>query len=217
MKKIAFFILILCLVSCKKDICTPLDDTLPMYGNIEKCKPQLLADEKFIKASVDEYGSRQEAADNMLRFAWKHLAEGNFDTATKRFNQAWLLDSLNADVYKGFANVMLEKGMDQESLVYFDRYLQLDSLNAEILRSSASVYINLYDESSDKDFDLLNESIARLRKAIAIEPDNARGYSLLTKAYAYKNERDSARKYLEITDRLDSDIIEREIRDYILR
>lgn len=217
MKPVFFLFIMILTVACKKDICPQLDDTLPMYGDIKKCKPQLLADEKFVDAVVEQYGSREEATNSMLRFAWRHYMEGNLNASIKRFNQAWLLDSLNTDVYKGFGNIMMDQGKDKESLRYFDKYLALDPANAEVLRLSALSYIHIYDEGREKDETLLDKSIIRLKKAVISEPEDARAYSLLVKAYAYKNEIDSARKYMEITDRLNPDIIEREIREYILR
>ncbi len=217
MKSLFLFIVIFLIVGCKKDICQPLDETQPMYGRVEKCKPQQLADEKFIKAIEEQYGSRQDAVNSMLRFAWKHFMEGDLDNSMKRFNQAWLLDSLNADVYKGFGNIMMDKGMDKESIRYFDRYLELDSTNVEVWRLSALAYIDIYDDSTNKNGEYLDQAIVRLKEAKGITQDDARIYGLLTKSYAYKNEIDSARKYLKITEQMNPDIISKEIKEYILR
>ncbi len=47
--------------------------------------------------------------------AWEKLNAGDSTTAMKRFNQAWLLDPSNPQVFKGFAAVLRKQGKSQDA------------------------------------------------------------------------------------------------------
>lgn len=216
MKKILLgFVACLSLISCKKEVCPQGIDALPMYGRVQKCKIQLDNDRKFVEVCEEQYGSKDQACQEMLRFGWKHFADGNLDDAMKRFNQAWMLDSLDADVYAGFANVLTAKGEFNESLGYFDRSLSLKPQSAGVLFASATSSMHTYDETHDRRY--LERTIAHLKQSLAINPSNESGYAMLTTAYAHSEQKDSARKYLKMVDKMNPDLIEKEIREYILQ
>lgn len=82
------------------------DNTEPMYGPAPKSKRHQRIDARFVRESVALYGSRDSAAHEMVRAGWHYLKRRDPGTAMKRFNQAWLLDSLLPDPYFGFATVL---------------------------------------------------------------------------------------------------------------
>ena len=87
-------------------------NTLPMYGGLDVVKTpfQLELDKKFIQNGIQIAGSREKACQDVIRWAWEFVNQGALLTAMRRFNQAWLLDPNNPEVYKGFATVLRKQG-----------------------------------------------------------------------------------------------------------
>jgi tetratricopeptide (TPR) repeat protein len=151
----------------------------------------------------------------MLRFGWKHYAQADMETSMKRFNQAWLLDSLNAEAYIGFGTILNDQGKYNESLQVIERGIQLNPQSAEAWKLSGFVNINLFNDNKDEK--TRDKSVEHLKKAIAIRPSDARTYAILTKAYAHYHQQDSARKYLKITDDFEPYLIEDKVREHIMK
>lgn len=75
-----------------------------------------------------------------MKFGWQYFDEGDLKTAMKRFNQAWLLDEKNADVFWGFGNVSLVKRDPKEAIEMFKKALELNPRHAIAMCSLASAY-----------------------------------------------------------------------------
>lgn len=88
-------------------------DQLPMYGGMDRALvPELKkADEAFIEGTSSAFGGRERAAKLWVEKAFAFYHRGDLDTAMRRFNQAWLLDPNNPEVYWGFGAVMHDRGM----------------------------------------------------------------------------------------------------------
>ena len=59
---------------------------------------------------------------------------------------------------------------------------------------------------------MLDKSISYLKKSLALNPANARAYGQLTSAYSYCVQKDSAKKYMALTDKLDPKAVNPEVR-----
>jgi len=66
------------------------DNELPMYGGLHN--PTVEQNNEFSKSAVD--------------LGWKYFYQGDLDTAIKRFNQGWMFNRENPDVYWGFGVIM---------------------------------------------------------------------------------------------------------------
>ncbi len=62
----------------------------PFYGFLPKSEALLAADQKFID-SVEKNTGREVGADQFQAMGWEAVKNGDYTTAAKRFNQAWLL------------------------------------------------------------------------------------------------------------------------------
>ena len=71
---------------------------LPMYGG--QHDPSVEANPKF--------------STDAAKRGWKAYYEGDFDTAIKRFNQAWMFNRNNPEVYWGFGLVMGQRSSEEE-------------------------------------------------------------------------------------------------------
>ena len=186
---------------------------LPMYGGVKKCDAQKEADKQFLAYCDKTFKNRSNAAAHMILRGWDNLYKNEQDTAMLRFNQAWLLDSLNAEVYWGFADLLGAKGKYKESLPLYERSKKMNPKNAKLWQDESTSYGNLYFQTRDKKYH--DATINSLQKAISLEPKNAIFYSQLTAAYCHFMQKDSARKYMKITEQLDPRAVTPEIRRFL--
>lgn len=83
----------------------------PMYGPGEKTEASKKADAAYV-AKIESLGvTRVDAAKRTIGTAWTYFEHGDLDGAILRFNQAWLLDPENSEVYHGFAAVSAQRGV----------------------------------------------------------------------------------------------------------
>jgi tetratricopeptide (TPR) repeat protein len=183
---------------------------LPMYGGIKKCEELIASDKKFILQTERDFPNRKAASKYFAKRGWDYVYQHKLDTAMFRFNQAWMLDSLNAAVYWGFADLMGMQQKFKESVPLFERAAALDPSNARVWLDASTSYGNLFMQTKNKRY--LDKSIDCLKNAVRLDPKNAGAYSQLTAAYTYFMQKDSARKYLKITDRLDAKAVNPEVR-----
>lgn len=211
---VLLFGLLIPLAACRQNDCPEGINKLPMYGQVKKCNEQLESDKAFLKECDKHFNNRKEAAQFHVDKGWECFYKNDFETAMKRFNQAWLLDSLNPDIYWGYGNILgLRDRKFKESLAYFERSLKMNPDNARVWESAATSYGQLFYETQD--VDILNKTIDYLKISSSIEPNNARVYGQLTASYSYFMQKDSARKYLQITDKLDPSAVNPEVRELL--
>lgn len=183
-----------------------------MYGRAKKCGAQIESDRIFLKQCDRGFKNRKEAAKHFVKRGWEYYYKRIPDTAMMRFNQAWLLDSLNADVYWGFANLTGTQGKLKESLPLFNRSIALNPANAKVWESASNSYGELFYKT--KDVNYLNTAVKYLKRAVKLNPSPST-YATLTAAYTYFAQKDSAKKYLKITDGLDKNAVNPEVRKMI--
>ena len=212
-RHLILFLVTLCISCSSRQDCPEKANSLPMFGGLKKCDEQVKIDKDFL-ASCDKYfKNTSEATRYHIDKGWEYFYKNDLDTAMMRFNQAWLLDSTNADIYWGFGNILGKQQKFQESLKYFEKSLVINSNNSKVWLCSATSYGQLFFQS--KDISLLNKAIYSLKESVSIDPTNAEAYGQLTACYSYFTQKDSATKYLHITDKLDPKAINPEVRQML--
>ena len=93
-------------------------DQVPMYGGMDRSSiPELkAADEKLIQDTAAFYGSRAAASMSFANTAFNYYKQDKLDAAMRRFNQAWLMNPDNPEVYWGFASILHDQGKYCEGL-----------------------------------------------------------------------------------------------------
>jgi tetratricopeptide (TPR) repeat protein len=206
-----FILLSLFLPGCTStEKCPEGINLLPMFGGETKCEEQLKDDKKFISECDSRFEDRKIAAKYHVDKGWEYFYKTDYETSMKRFNQAWLLDSSNADVYWGFGNLLGIKHEFRKSLPLLEKSIKLNPNNPKIYECIATSYGQLFFEA--KDVGLLNKTIDNLKTSIQLDPKSASAFGQLTGAYSYFTQKDSARKYLALTDKLDPQAINPEVR-----
>jgi len=214
MKVVSVFLL---LVGCSTASinCPEGINLLPRYGSKPKCPEQTEADREFVASCDTQFTSRKLASEHHSAVGWGFFERRQLDDAMKRFNQAWLLDSTNADVYWGFASVLGMKQQFRASIPLFVKYLELNPAKANAWEGLSTSYGQLFFQT--KDVALLGKSIDALKSCVKIDPANARAYGQLAGAYSYFVQKDSARKYLALADRLNPQAVNPEVRKMLAR
>jgi len=210
MKQIFILVLLVFLIACNYNKCPDGINTLPMFGKIKKCKEQIEADNIFLKEEDKTCPNRHLAANYIVSRAWDYFYQDKLDTAMMRFNQAWLLDSLNSEIYWGYGNILGKQQKYQESLIYFDKSLQINPNNARVWECASLSYYNLFIQTGDKE--LLNKTIYYLKKSLTFDTQNARVLGGIAAAYSHFMQKDSARSYVNKTDKIDPNMINPEVR-----
>lgn len=98
----------------------------PMYGNFKRSEIEMAVDRELVQKAIALAGSEEKALKQTIDLAWKYYKAGDFKSAIKRFNQAWLIDSSNAEVYFGFGMLLSERGDLQQAVTMYHKTLEIN-------------------------------------------------------------------------------------------
>jgi len=188
---------------------------MPMYGHVKKCKEQIESDKNFLQLCEQQFGNLKKASAVHVDMGWHYFKNGDTETAMKRFNQAWLLDSLNSNVYWGFGVIEGKLERIDESIKLLNRSVKLNPENALVWQSLAVMNGEKYKQEND--FQCLETMVEHLKKSIALSFQHEESYRLLTVAYCDLSQQDSAFKYMQITDQMNPKLIDADLRKKISR
>jgi len=113
---------------------------LPKYGYVKKTAGQLEVDTEFIQATLPQFANKRLASEHLIDLGFKYLYR-DVKTAMYRFNQAYLLDSTNSDIYCGYGGVyMILKDYPRAKEQYEEGLLH-DSVNTRILTDYGTYFM----------------------------------------------------------------------------
>lgn len=164
---------------------------LPLFGNYEKTDALKKIDDDFLKACDKSFENRSQASEFFAKRAWEYLEEGQTDTATYRFNLAYLLDDENVDAYWGLGVIEFQKNNTREAIQLMQTGLEMDDNKNIVLKVDlATIFIQCFivekkPEDLAKAFDLLDEAIRQ-------QPDFANAYIQLSLAELVNEQPDKA-------------------------
>jgi len=120
-------------------------DQLPMYGGMDRnAIPALKAgDEKLIADAARHYGTREKASASFVNTGFAYYQRDDLANAMRRFNQAWLLDPRNPDVYAGFGSVLHDQGKNCEAMQMMEKALSLNPPTSQGIFPDAARMITL--------------------------------------------------------------------------
>jgi tetratricopeptide (TPR) repeat protein len=213
MKKILFLILI-CQFSCQsQQDCPKGINSLPMYGEVQKCEQQIKLDNEFILESEKQFKNRKKASKFYVSKGWEYFYNNDNETSIKRFNQAWLIDNKNSEVYWGFGNILGKKGEFEKSIKFLQKSIEIEPNNAKVYECISTSYGQMFYKTKDVKF--LNLRIENLKKALKIEPKSGSVNGELANSYAYLKQKDSLIKYIKKADEIDLKFIDPEVRKIV--
>jgi len=179
---------------------------LPKYGGIEKSLGEIKSDKEFEKEILKKFETVEEAANHMIDLGFQYLYRGDHKTAMYRFNQAYLLDDDNSNIYWGYGAIYMSFGRFDLSREQYEEGLKVNEKNDNILIDYGTTYMGEYYEYIEQDQEKANRSLAlaieKLFKAHYYNPDNANSSYKLSICYLYSGDCTKAIKYLEKSEAL---------------
>ncbi len=116
---------------------------VPMYGGMDRQSDPVLkgADDALIEGTTKEFGSRNSASRRFTDAGFRYYFRNDLGTAMRRFNQGWLLDPNNPDVFYGFMAVLNDRDMHCDARQMAEKAFELGlEKSAETLADAGREY-----------------------------------------------------------------------------
>ena len=166
----------------------------PLFGGLSAADATTLMGAEKLDAIASSFASRAEASTFFVNKGYEYLVENQPDTATYRFNLAWLLNPQSAEAYRGLGVIASTQPTPDASIDLLEQALKLAPANGAVLNDLGSSYINRYNLTQKKKD--LKTGTQLLESGLAIDTTNADAWQQLARAYYQQ------KKYAESWDAL---------------
>ncbi len=181
----------------KKDI-----RLIPEYGHIQKTDKQKQSDQDFISETMKQEqfkGDRTAASDHLIKLGFNYIYRGDLKSAMYRFNQAYLLDTSNSEIYWGYGAIYMTLGDYEKAKQQYEEGLSKKPENTHVLTDFGTYYMAQYYglETIDNKTALANleTAIIYLIKSYNIDNKDQSTTYKLSICYWLKGDCDNAWKY----------------------
>ncbi|PCH95391.1 MAG: hypothetical protein COB85_04630 [Bacteroidetes bacterium] len=177
---------------------------LPKYGYREKTDHQKELDKKFINETMKQEkfkGDRKAASNHLIELGFSYLYRGDSKTAMYRFNQAYLLDTTNTEIYWGYAGFFMKIMNYAEAAKKYKEGLSLDRSNTHLLTDYGTYFMAQYyglipiDEKGA--LSNLDSAIYYIRKSYSFDNTDMNTTYKLSICYLLKGECNNAWKFFD--------------------
>ena len=119
---------------------------LPRYGHLPKSEGEINNDSAFIKQIMEmpQFKTRREASEHLIDLGFQYYYRPDLKTAMYRFNQAYLLDSSNTDIFWGYGAIYMALGRYDLAKAQYDIGLRIDSNNTHLLTDLATYFMEQF-------------------------------------------------------------------------
>jgi tetratricopeptide (TPR) repeat protein len=119
---------------------------LPRYGHLPKSEQEIQADSSFIKQimSQPQFKTRRDASNHLINLGFQYYYRPDFKTSMYRFNQAYLLDSTNTDIFWGYGAIYMAFGQYELAKEQYLIGLTMDSTSTHLLTDLATYFMGQY-------------------------------------------------------------------------
>jgi tetratricopeptide (TPR) repeat protein len=173
---------------------------LPKYGSQPKSDAEKKIDQDFITVALEKDSTKRKASDHLIRLGFNYLYR-DIKTAMYRFNQAYLLDSTNSDIYWGFGGVYMTLGDYEKAKILYQEGLSVDPKNTHLLTDYGTYfmaqYFNLQRINEKYPFKDLDSAIIYMTRSYLLDPTDQNTTFKLSICYFSKGDCDNAWKYYE--------------------
>ena len=119
---------------------------MPRYGHLSKSQDEINSDSSFIKQIMGQpqFKTYREASNHLIGLGFQYYYRPDFRTAMYRFNQAYLLDSTNTDIFWGYGAIYMGFGEYELAKNQYLTGLSIDSNNTHLLTDLATYFMEQY-------------------------------------------------------------------------
>ena len=174
----------------------------PEYGNANKNEIQIKSDNDFIDEILKHYDNKQDASKKMTELGFQYLYErGDFQTAMKRFNQAYLLEPKNSDIYYGYGTIYFNLGAMEKAREQYNKGLLINPNHSKMLTDYGTTflgdYYNIVSTNPKRAKEKLENSIKYLEQSYSIDQKDSNTIYKLSVINMYLGDCDKANNYLK--------------------
>jgi Tfp pilus assembly protein PilF len=174
---------------------------IPKYGHAVKSETQKKSDQEFIETALNQDANNRKVSDHLISSGFQYLYR-DIKTAMYRFNQAYLLDSTNTDIYWGFGAVYMTLGDYPNAEKQYLEGLAIDPDNTHLLTDYGTYFMARYyglQAIDPKDaLTYLEKAIDYLTKSYHLDQKDQNTTFKLSICYWYKGDCDKAWKFYDI-------------------
>ena len=149
----------------------------PAFGGRAKNPEQLASDSAFVAQMLAVNPDPHACAEHLLDLGFGLLREGDLVHAMYRFNHAYLMEPKNPRIRRGYGAFFVALDRPDEAASEYQKGLALDTANVPLLVDMASVCLGEYykykDDEPEKAERVLTTADILLKRAVALEPENA--------------------------------------------
>ena len=164
---------------------------LPKYGHIAKTEGQKAADKDFMETTLRRYSTNRKASDHLIELGFQYLYK-DIKTAMYRFNQAYLLDSTNSDIYWGYGGVYMRLGDLENAQRQYLEGLTVNPKNTNILTDYGTYFMSQYYGLQPLDEKMalthLDSAMIYLNKSFQLDKTNPNTSFKLSACYYQKKD-----------------------------
>ncbi|MGB8194018.1 MAG: hypothetical protein WCF67_18940 [Chitinophagaceae bacterium] len=184
---------------------------LPRYGLLQKTPEQINSDSAFIKniLSQPQFKTRREASDHLINLGFQYYYRKDLKTAMYRFNQAYLLDAGNTDIFWGYGAIYMAFGRLDLAKQQYETGLSLNPANTHLLTDLATYFMeqfylmqkmppnNLVKNPEAEAMKNLDSALLHLNKSFQLDPKDVNTAYKLSISYWNKYDCENAWKYYD--------------------
>lgn len=178
---------------------------LPKYGYTPKTEQQKQMDSEFVDNALQQNPDRRKASEQSVYSGFQYLQQ-DIKTAMYRFNQAYLLDSTNTDIYWGFGSIYMMLGDYPKAESQYKEGLAINPFNTNLLTDYGTLFMVQYHNLLPTDIITallhLERATTCLLKSYKLDPKNQNTTFKLSVCYWNKGDCNNAWKYYDICKKL---------------
>ncbi|WP_140468736.1 tetratricopeptide repeat protein [Hymenobacter nivis] len=156
----------------------------PLFGGLTPAQATAAYGAPKLEAVAKSFASKEEASAFFATKGFEYLSENQPDTATSRFNLAWLLNPRNADPYRGLGVVASSQPTPDASIALLQQALAIAPTNTLVLSDLGTSHLIRYGTGKKKKD--LTTGMDLLQRAVAADATNANAWQQLARGYYYQ-------------------------------
>jgi len=156
----------------------------PLFGGLTPAQATQVIGEAQLKAIAASFATPAEASAFFTTKGFEYLSEHRPDTATYRFNLAWLLDPQNANAYRGLGIVASAQPTPDAAIGLLSTGLALAPTNSLLMSDLGTSHLIRYGQTKKKKD--LTAGLDLLQRATTADATNANAWQELARGLYYQ-------------------------------